>query len=104
MENKPMMGETQENKLLAAISYLLIVSLIMLLVKKDSKFIQFHAKQGLVVFILAVICWFVIWIPVFGWLLNLGVIVLIVVGFIKAYSGEYWKMPIVSTFAEKINF
>ena len=104
MENKPAMGESQENRLLAAISYLWIISLIMLLIKKDSKFIQFHAKQGLVIFIVAVISWFFLWIPVFGWLLNLAIIVLVVVGFIKAYSGEYYKMPVISIFADKINF
>jgi len=101
MENKPVMGESQENKLLAAISYLWIVSIIMLLVKKDSKLVQFHAKQGLVLFIVSIILWFI---PVIGWILNLLVVVAVVVGFIKALSGEYYKMPGVSILAEKINF
>ena len=101
MENKPVMGESQENKLLAAISYLWIVSIIMLLVKKDSKLVQFHAKQGLVLFIVSIILWFI---PVIGWILNLLVVVAVVVGFIKALSGEYYKLPGVSILAEKINF
>lgn len=101
MENKPLMGESQENKLLAAISYLWIVSIIMLLIKKDSKFVQFHAKQGLVLFIASIILWFI---PIIGWILNLLVVVAVVVGFIKALSGEYYKMPAVSILAEKINF
>jgi uncharacterized membrane protein len=101
MENKPVMGETQENKLLAAISYLWIVSIIMLLIKKDSKFVQFHAKQGLVLFIAAII---LMLIPGIGWILNLLVVVAVVVGFIKALSGEYYKMPGISILAEKINF
>ena len=95
------MGESQENKLMAAISYLWIVSIIMLLIKKDSKFVQFHAKQGFILFIASIILWFI---PVLGWILNLLVVVLVVVGFIKAFSGEYWKIPVVASLAEKINF
>lgn len=101
MENKPVTGESQENKLLAAISYLWIVSIIMLLIKKDSKLVQFHAKQGLVLFIVSIVLWFI---PVIGWILNLVVVVAIVIGFIKALSGEYYKIPAVSIIAEKINF
>jgi len=101
MEEKPKMGESQENKLLAAISYLWIISIIMLVVKKDSKFVQFHAKQGFVIFIASIIFWFI---PILGWLLNLLIIVVVVLGFIKALSGEYWRIPGVHGIAQKINF
>ncbi|MFH1367149.1 MAG: hypothetical protein ABIH38_04150 [Patescibacteria group bacterium] len=101
MENKPVMGESQENKLLAAISYLWIISIIMLVIKKDSKLVQFHAKQGLVLCIASIIFWLI---PGIGWIINLAVVVAIVVGFIKALSGEYYKIPAVSIIAEKINF
>jgi len=100
-EKKTVGGESQENKLLAAISYLWILSIIILLVKKDSKLVQFHAKQGFILFVASVIFWFI---PILGWILNLVVLVLVVVGFIKALSGEYWKVPLVSSLAEKINF
>jgi uncharacterized membrane protein len=101
MENKPVMGETQENKLLAAISYLWIISIIMLLIKKDSKLVQFHAKQGLVICVASIIFWLI---PGIGYILNILIVIAVVVGFIKAMSGEYYKMPGVSILAEKINF
>lgn len=92
--------DIQDNKVLAAISYLWVLSLIVLLVKKDSKFAKFHAKQGLVLFIASIILGFV---PVLGWLLELVVVIFVIVGLLKALSGEYWKMPLVSLLAEKIN-
>ncbi len=101
MEEKSSLGESQENKLLAAISYLWLLSIIILLVKKDSKFVQFHAKQGFIIFIASIIFWFI---PVLGWFLNLVIIVAVVVGFIKALSGDYWRIPVVHGISQKINF
>lgn len=94
--------DIQENKLMAALSYLGILVLIPLLVKKDSKFAQFHAKQGLVMLIIFVIGWVIFWIPIIGWLLWLAVILADLVALIQALSGKYWKIPVVGDWAEKI--
>jgi len=96
-----MMKVTQEDKLLAAVSYLWIVSVVIMIIKKDSKFIQFHAKQGFVIFIASIIFLFI---PFLGWLLNLLIVILVILGFIKALSGEYWKIPVVYSIANKIKF
>lgn len=93
--------DVEKNKLMAAISYIFIVSLIVLLVKKDSPFAQFHAKQGFVLFIVSLICGFV---PVLGWLLNIVIFVMAIVGIVSAAQGKWYKMPLVSSLAEKINF
>ena len=93
--------DIEENKVIAALSYLWIISLVVLLVKKDSKFAQFHAKQGLVLFIASVICSFI---PLLGWLiLNPIVIIVAIVGLLQALMGKYWKIPLVCDLAEKIN-
>lgn len=92
--------DVEENKILAAISYLWLMSLIMLLVKKDSEFVQFHAKQGLILFIISVILWFI---PGIGWLLNVIVFIFIVIGFLKALAGEKWELPLLADIAKKIN-
>ncbi|OGY23356.1 MAG: hypothetical protein A2Y57_00065 [Candidatus Woykebacteria bacterium RBG_13_40_7b] len=100
-----------DDNLLAAISYISLISVVVLLTKKDSEYVRFHAKQGTVLFIVEVI-WSVIlfpfmWMPFLGsWLINLGWLVFIIasaVGFIKAYSGEKYRMPAVADFADKIN-
>lgn len=89
------------NRVLAALSYVWIVSLLMLLLKKDSAFVQFHAKQGFVLWVASLIFWFI---PFVGWLLNVIVLVFVVVGFIQALSGVWWKAPYISRWAEKIRF
>ncbi|MFH0952324.1 MAG: DUF4870 domain-containing protein [Patescibacteria group bacterium] len=93
--------DVEDNKVMAAISYIWIVSLIMMLVKKDSKFVQHHAKQGFILWIASIIFWFI---PVLGWILNLLVLVFVIIGFIQSLNGAWWKAPLISELAEKINF
>lgn len=105
-ENKKMVfdkKDIEDNKVMAAISYLWILCLVPLLVKRDSPFAQAHAKQGLVLFIIEVIGTLVFWIPVVGWLLGVAVLVAALVGFIKALQGEYIDLPVVKDIAQKIN-
>ncbi len=89
----------EENKGIAALSYLWILFLIPLLGKKESKFAQFHAKQGLIIFILS----FVTIVPILGWILFLVIVLVAIVGIIKALSGEWWKIPLVYDLSKKIN-
>lgn len=91
--------DIQENKLWAFLGYLGILCLIPLLAKKDSKFAQFHAKQGLVMLIAG----FFVWIPFIGWLTGLVLLVLWVMAIINVFSGKMAKLPIVGDLAEKIN-
>ncbi len=95
--------DIQENKLFAALSYLGILVLIPLLVKKDSKFVQFHAKQGLVMLIIFVVGWLIFWIPIIGWLLWIAAVIADLAALIQALSGKYWEIPVVGQWAKKIN-
>lgn len=96
-----------ENKTLAAISYLGVLCLIPLLLKKESPFVQFHAKQGLVLFIAEIILCFVNIIPFLGQIMWLVVCLIFVIvsiqGIIKTLKGEWWTIPIISDYAKKIN-
>lgn len=95
------MAEKQsDSNLMAALSYLWLLSVVMLLLKKDDKFVQFHAKQGLVLFLASVVLWMI---PIFGWMLNMVVTIAVIVGFIMAIQGKEYKMPVVGDLAEKIN-
>lgn len=86
---------TSEEKAWAAASYLWIVSIIVLALKKDNPFIRFHANQGFLLFVLG-----------FASMLfpPLGIIILIavVVGLIKALQGQQWPLPLVGQFATKM--
>lgn len=94
--------DIQENKLIAALSYLGILVLVPLLAKRESKFAQFHAKQGIVMLIIFVVGWVIFWIPVIGWALWIAAIVLDVIGLVQALSGKYWEMPVIGGLAKKI--
>ena len=91
---------SNDSKLFAALSYLWLLSIVMLILKKDDEFVKFHAKQGTVIFIASIILWFI---PIIGWLMQIAVLIGVVIGFLKAYSGERFKMPVVGDLADKIN-
>ncbi len=98
--------DIEENKIIAALSYVGILCLIPLLAKKESKFAQFHGKQGLVLFIAWIIVWVIGIIPFLGWLIfffgSIALLVLSILGIIQALSGKYWKIPFLSQYAERI--
>jgi len=103
-EMRPQAGgdkDIEENKVWGAIAYLGILCLIPLLAKKDSPFAQFHAKQGLVLFIIEIVGWVIFWIPFIGWILMVVVYVVALVGLIQALMGKKWRIPGVAAIAEK---
>ena len=91
--------DVQNNKMMAALSYVWILSVVFLLVKKNSPFVQFHAKQGVVIFAASFILGFI---PIIGWLLNIVLLVLAIMGIVAAWQGKSTKLPIISTIAEQI--
>ncbi|MFA6130929.1 MAG: DUF4870 domain-containing protein [Patescibacteria group bacterium] len=105
-------NDVEEHKVVAAIGYLFILCFIPLLLAKDSPYAQFHGKQALALFIIDIIVSIFVgafgWFPIIGWLLALvlplALLVLSIVGFIKAYQGERWNMPLVSELAKMLKF
>lgn len=99
--------DIQDNKAMAALSYIGILVLIPLLAKKDSKFAQFHAKQGLVNFIALIISSIIFVVPFIGWLIGgiayIVFLVLAIMGIIAAAQGQYKSLPILSKFSHMMN-
>lgn len=103
-----------------ALAYALgpITGVIFYLLEKDNRFVRFHAVQsmlvGLVLFVfnigLNVFNWFLERIPFIGWLMALGVgLVVGLVTFVlwlalmyRAYTGHEWQLPLVGTQARRI--
>lgn len=83
------------NKAVAALSYISILFVIPLILKRESKFCQFHAKQGLILFFFN---WMLL-IPV----LNLVFLVIIVVSIVKTVDGKMWEIPFVYEWSKKFN-
>ena len=102
-EKKTKTEDIENNKTVAAIGYIWILCLVPLFLKRDSEFCQFHAKQGLILFIIEIIGMLVFAIPFFGQLLLIIVLILALLGLVNALKGNYWKMPFIGNLAEKIN-
>lgn len=99
------------DRLMAAIGYVGALCLIPLIFARHSAFAQEHAKQGLVLTLIAVIIKVLasgLWRVPFGGLLVMvvGFVIFIVavMGFIKALQGEHFEIPYVSDWAKKIHF
>lgn len=100
---QPMDPDVEANKTVAALSYISILFIIPLLGKKDSKFCQFHAKQGLVVFLIELLASILCMIPPLCMLVWLGAVVLSVLAVMKVLNGEWWKIPYIYDWAQKFN-
>ena len=93
-----------EGKVFAILSYLFILCIIPLILRKDNDFVLSHSKQGLVIFVaeVGVFILSIIWGEGF---LKLGLFVLSVlsfIGIIAVLRGQYIELPVVASIADKI--
>ncbi len=103
----------EENKVKAILACIPIVGLILLFVEKDDQFVRYYGAQYTIVgaagMVLPIVMGIVAIIPVIGWiiaclspLVGLAVLVIIVMGMIKANNGEKFQIPMVSEYALKL--
>ncbi len=85
-----------KNKELAALSYLWIFSLIILVARRDSEFVQHHARQGLILFLFSLAFWPL---EVTRWG-EFVVLALSILGFIEAALGNVYSVPVVGAIAD----
>lgn len=94
-----------EKDLTAILSYIGILFLVPLLVSKDNAFVQFHAKQGLVLFLAEIATVLIAWIPFLGWFVGMICwimwVVLAIKGILNVVNGKQVPLPIIGKFAEK---
>ncbi|MDD5692235.1 MAG: hypothetical protein PHP10_03555 [Candidatus Omnitrophica bacterium] len=106
MTNLPDQQELREGKFFAVISYVSFLCIITLILKKDNKFALYHAKQGLVLFVMEVAAFILSIIPLLGWLIGIfGYALFLLVsiwGIIQASLGVYCRIPVVTKISEKV--
>ncbi len=91
-----------QNKALAAISYIGILCLVGVFCAKDDQYARFHANQGLVLWIVGIANTVIAMIPVIGWIIS-GVVgvacfVFMILGIINACGGKMQPLPIIGKF------
>lgn len=84
--------DVSDNKDLAALSYVWVLSLVVLFAKRESPFVQFHARQGAVLFGLSLVVWAM---PFVGKVAELLVLALCIIGFLHAAQSEWREIPII---------
>lgn len=100
---EPIPGETDEqrdirmNKDVAAFSYLWIMSVFIYLTKKESKFVRYHSRQGIVLFLLSIP---ISMIPYLGKFLMFFIVAGMLLGFVHAAQGQYADVPFAGDLAK----
>ena len=92
--------DIEKNKVMGLLAYILFF--IPLLAAKDSPFARYHANQGLVLFLAAILSSVILIIPILGWIiapiLSIVIAVLAVIGIINALNGKAKELPIIGKF------
>lgn len=97
-----------EQNIAAALAYLWLVAILWLVLEPYNKnrFIRFHSFQALAFGIVVMVgSIFFGLIPIIGWVLgifwSLAALILWLVCLFKAFSNEWFKLPVIGDFAEK---
>jgi len=92
--------------LFAALGYVAFFSLFVIMYRRDNEFLHFHARQGLVIFILEVISWtLAAVVPAVSGLFavcNLLLLVVSVAGLFSALMGKTVRFPMISSVADRL--
>jgi uncharacterized membrane protein len=91
-------GFNNQRNLIAALGYVWILSIVILLLKKGDPFITQHAKNGAALFVISWI-WFI---PFLGWIVGVTVFLFEVYGFVMAFTGKPWKLPLIGDWLENL--
>ncbi len=99
-----------EENVRAALSYVLgfVTGIVFYLIEKESDFVRFHAMQSIITFLGLTIIYYVVLFafpffigPMLAMLVSLLSLVVWIVCIIKAYQGQYFKLPFVGDIAEQ---
>lgn len=93
----------EQDKVMLILAYLGILSLIPLLTVKDSPFVTWHAKQGLVLAGIGLLS-SVLWGTGLGFIncvLWPAMAVVAIMSVLKAFEGQRWRIPLVADLSEK---
>lgn len=93
-------------RVLAALSYLGILCLIPLIVNRDNRFVEFHARQGFILWVWLLLAIFSLVVPVLGMLFFRGslsfILLLSILGLVSVIMGRFWQLPLVGRLAAKL--
>lgn len=119
----------ETNRVSAAIGYIPFLFFIPIFANREDEFALFHGKQSLTLFCAFIITWIALWLinlilsgilghifiigflfkgiawlihNVIGSIVSIGYLVLAVMGIINASAGNYWRIPIIGAYSERL--
>ncbi|MCX5799818.1 MAG: hypothetical protein NTX17_00260 [Candidatus Eisenbacteria bacterium] len=112
--------EPKEARLLAAASYVLFLCFLPPLLIKENGFAMHHARQGFLLFFVEIVLSILVYIvehsigliPILGFLIvvllkfatGIAILLVVVIGIVKAISGQTWTIPFVGEYSSKVPF
>jgi fumarate reductase subunit D len=94
------------SRVLAAMSYLGVLSLVPLVMNRDDSYVQFHARQGVVLWMWEVLAIYTLLVPGVGQfffrITSIACLVLSVIGVVSVLLGRAWKFPIIGDWAARL--
>ncbi|MCI0619819.1 hypothetical protein L0Y40_02170 [Candidatus Wolfebacteria bacterium] len=108
-EESPQGAAPQQNTggnrtLMSVLAYIGPLVIISYLFAKDNPFVKFHIKQGLVLFVIEIVAWFLgmmVWVlwPLVN-IVNLITLILSIVGIVNVVKGREKMLPLVGSLAK----
>ncbi|MEI6560413.1 MAG: hypothetical protein WCO00_18620 [Rhodospirillaceae bacterium] len=93
-------------RVMAAFSYLGILCFVPLLLNRDDEFVQFHARQGLVLWMWGVLAIFALSLPGIGkWFFSfsgMAIMAFSALGLIAVLLQRAWRLPLIHVVAERL--
>ncbi|MEO5363059.1 MAG: hypothetical protein H7838_05485 [Magnetococcus sp. DMHC-8] len=93
-------------RVLAAMSYLGVLSLVPLVMNRNDSYVQFHARQGVILWMWEVLAIYTLLVPAVGQLFfrvsSLICLILSVVGVLSVLLGRAWKFPLIGDWAARL--
>jgi len=96
---------SSEDRILLVLCYLGLLALVPYFVARDTPLVRFHARQGVALGLLGVGCVGLALVPYLGFIGHLGlagVLVLSIVGIVKALDGATWRAPVAADVADRL--
>ena len=98
-------GSTKGEKALAAIGYIMFFCILPLILKRKSKFCQYHGKQGLILTILYLFFGiFIFWSVTLTAIIGFTYLVCVVIGIVYSVQGKIIKFPLIEKVVDKLDF
>ena len=93
-------------RIMAALSYLGILCFVPLLLNRDDEYVQFHARQGLVLWMWGVLAIFALSLPGIGkWFFSfsgMAIMALSALGLVSVVLQRAWRLPVIHGVAERL--